>query len=151
MIRDKDENKKGLKYLLSNPDSYQGEKPIIFSSKTLDYPGMGKAFGWGQGPLLGKRAHWDITDPNAEPTLYNSWDSNEGGRDHGESTLIDAYIRGGISVNDDRRKIDYERIKKFLYSTPEGEQFLMTQTEIPGSSGVSQPFRGGGIASLRRY
>ena len=33
----------------------------------------------------------------------------------------------------------------------QGEQFLMPQTEIPGSSGVSQPFRGGGIASLRRY
>ena len=36
-------------------------------------------------------------------------------------------------------------------SPEQGEQFLMPQTEIPGSSGVSQPFRGGGIASLRRY
>jgi hypothetical protein len=108
--------------LLKDPNAYRiGTTGQNAASKGIDYPE-------GQGPLLGKRAHFNITDENAEPTLFNSWISNEPGISH-SSNLIDAYIRGGIAVNVDRRKIDFERITAFL-KTPAGTQFKVTQTAL---------------------
>ena len=153
----------GLQDLLKDPNAYRiGTTGQNAASKGIDYPE-------GQGPLLGKRAHFNISDPNADPELFNSWTSNDPGISH-SSNLIDAYIRGGIAVNADRRKIDFERISAFL-DTPAGTQFRQTQTALQllnprpqriynygintlaavAASGVSNVRRGGILPSVGGY
>ena len=121
MIRDDENIKKGLKHLLSNPEDYKGEKTITFSSKGLNYPDS--RFGVEQGPLLGRRVSWDITNENANPNFLGI------GRDHGKGSSIDAFIRGGASTAFNRRLMDTERIGKFLLS-PQGLQFVATQLTL---------------------
>tara|TARA_R110002167_G_scaffold79371_1_gene219052 strand:+ start:329 stop:1888 length:1560 start_codon:yes stop_codon:yes gene_type:complete len=127
--------------LLKDPEAYRiGTTGQNAASKGIDYPE-------GQGPLLGKRAQFNIKDPNAEPTLFNSWTSNDEGISHSSSNLIDAYIRGGIAVNVDRRKIDFERITAFL-KTPAGDQFKQTQTALQALNPRPQRIYNYGINTL---
>ena len=77
----------GLLDLLKDPSAYRvGTMGENMASKgvNIDYPGT--KYGLSQGPLLGKRVSFNITDPNAEPTF-------EIGENYGRTT-IDQFVRG---------------------------------------------------------
>tara|TARA_Y100001973_G_scaffold72662_1_gene105985 strand:- start:5988 stop:7703 length:1716 start_codon:yes stop_codon:yes gene_type:complete len=50
-----------------------------------------------------------------------------GRNDHGGQEFVDGFLRGGLKTNLNRRKLDVVRISKFLYSSPQGGQFLLRQ------------------------
>ena len=128
----------GLKDLLRNPNAYRiGTTGQNAASKGLKYPE-------GEGPLLGNRVTWDITNENADPTFGRF---NNIGRDHGEVPGIDAFIRGGASTALDRRLIDAARIGKFLL-TPNGLQFLTTQATLQALNPRPQKIYNLGINTL---
>jgi hypothetical protein len=111
-----------LRNLLKNPTEYVigGVSQIDFKQKSILYPDGP----YDKRPLLGERVTFDITDENAKPTFRGV------GRDHGTFGGLDAFIRGGASVAFSRRLMDADRIGRFLYTTPEGIQFLATQTAL---------------------
>ena len=98
----------GLFDLLKDPNSYR----IGGGSKGLDYPE-------GQGPLLGKRVSFDVTDDLANPTFEYGGDGYTRG-------TIDQFVRGGTKYAAEAREIDYDRIKAFL-GTPNGGLFIQKQ------------------------
>ena len=94
-----------------------GSKNPTSGSKSLKY----NDYAWGdEGPLLGDRVSWDISDENANPTL------EYGSENLLKDNTIDAFIRGGWRQSLDRRLIDVKRMSKFL-TTPQGRQFIAKQ------------------------
>jgi hypothetical protein len=111
----------GLRDLLKNPTEYKiGTETvltgIVFNQKSILYPDGDER------PLLGERVTFDITNENAEPTFAY-------GDNYGRST-IDQFVRGGTKYAVEARKTDYDRIKKFLYDTPDGKLFLQKQAAL---------------------
>ena len=110
-----------LRDLLKNPTEYKiGTETvltgIVFKQKSILYPDGDER------PLLGERVTFDITNENAEPTFAY-------GDNYGRST-IDQFVRGGTKYAVEARKTDYDRIKKFLYDTPDGKLFLQKQVAL---------------------
>ena len=105
----------GLLDLLKDPSAYN----VGGGSKGLDYPE--NYGGLSQGPLLGKRVSFNITDEDAKPTF-------EYGYNHGNFGVGDSFIRGGLA-NPDRLFTDTKRIGKFLLS-PNGLQFITKQVML---------------------
>ena len=101
--------------LLKTPSAYN----VGGGSKKLDYPD--RQFGFSQGPLLGKRVDFDLTNEEANPKFI-------GGGGYTKKSQ-DQFIRGGISYAAGARLRDFNRIIKFL-STPDGISFLAKQSSL---------------------
>lgn len=56
------------------------------------------------------RVTWDLDDPSHDPVFA------DGGDNHFNSYHNDGFLRGGAKVNLDRRKIDFKRMSKFIFS-----------------------------------
>tara|TARA_R110001592_G_scaffold56312_1_gene171712 strand:- start:6028 stop:7443 length:1416 start_codon:yes stop_codon:yes gene_type:complete len=123
----------GLLDLLKDPSAYR----VGGGSKKLDYPG--DQYGLSQGPLLGKRVSFNITDEDAKPTF-------EYGYNHGNFGVGDSFIRGGLA-NPDRLFTDTKRIGKFFLS-PNGIQFLAKQVILQSQNPRPQKFYNLGINTL---
>ena len=128
----------GLKDLLKDPSLYKvGEEgvripTINFTSKGLDYKD-------GEGPLLGRRISFDITNENADPTF-------EIGNDYKRNS-IDQFVRGGIKYANEAREIDFNRIKKFL-ETSDGRLFITKQITLQAQNPRPQKIYNGGVNTL---
>lgn len=136
--------------LLKDPTAYRvGTTGQNAASKGIDYPE--DKYGLSQGPLLGKRVNFEIGKD--DPTIYKFFkvEGNNQGEEisyiRTEGNIIDAYIRGGVSVALERREIDFERIKKFL-KTPAGEQFKITQTLLQTQNPRPQKLYNYGVNTL---
>ena len=103
--------------LLTN-SNLRADSNITFISKGIE-TNLNKS------PFHLKRVEWDITDSKADP-VYLLGESHEG------NSIVDGLgiARGGFKVAMDRRKIDFERISKFLYNSPQGTNFLIRQTGL---------------------
>ena len=124
----------GLLDLLKDPSAYN----VVSPSKGLDYPGT--KYGLSQSPLLGKRISFDITNNQAEPTF-------EIGENYGRQS-IDQFVRGGSTYAEEARKTDFDRIKKFLYETPNGELFLQKQVTLQALNPQPQKIYNYGVNTL---
>ena len=100
--------------LLKDPNAYK------FNSKQRNY--LPNTTG-GYGPLLGKRIEFDVTNAQADPTFL------DGTINHATPVSEDIFARGGITVANDRRQTDKERIKEWM-KTPIGVQFLAKQVTL---------------------
>ena len=101
----------GLRDLLRDPSAYR--------------PGGGsKGLKYQNPPLLGERVTFDVTNENAHPTF-------EYGVNHSppNPATEDIFARGGLTVGNDRRKTDKNRIKAF-YDTAKGFQWLQKQVGL---------------------
>jgi len=94
--------------LLKDPNAYK------FNSKGLKYQNP---------PLLGERVTFDVTNAQANPTY------TDGTIDHATPVSEDVFARGGITVANDRRQTDKDRIKEWM-KTPIGVQFLAKQVVL---------------------
>jgi len=124
----------GLLDLLKDPSAYN----VGGGSKGLDYPET--KYGLSQGPLLGKRVSFDITNDLADPEFLV-------GDNYGRPT-IDQFIRGGTKYAAEAREIDFDRIKKFLYETPNGELFLQKQITLQSLNPRPQKIYNYGVNTL---
>ena len=123
----------GLKDLLRNPNAYRiGTVGQNAASKGIDYPE-------GQGPLLGRRVSFDITNDLADPTF-------EIGENIGRNT-IDQFVRGGTKYAFEARETDFNRISKFL-GTSNGELFLSKQSILQALNPRPQKLYNSGINTL---
>jgi len=100
--------------LLRDPSAYK------FNSKQKNY--LPNATG-GYGPLLGRRVEFDVTDVQANPTFL------DGTINHATPVSEDVFARGGITVANDRRQTDKERIKEW-FKTPIGTQWIAKQVTL---------------------
>ena len=100
--------------LLKDPNAYK------FNSKQRNY--LPNTTG-GYGPLLGRRIEFDVTNAQADPTFL------DGTINHATPVSEDVFARGGITVANDRRQTDKERIKEWM-KTPIGVQFLAKQVTL---------------------
>ena len=135
----KDYLKGGLITLSGDPDNIISFNPELYSrgSKGLDYPG--DKHGLSQSPLLGNRVTFSA-DSDANPTF-------EYGDNYGRTT-IDQFIRGGAKYAREAREIDFDRISKFLYETPNGELFLAKQTTLQSQNPRPQKIYNLGVNTL---
>lgn len=103
--------------LLTN-SNLRADSNITFISKGIET-------NLNESPFHLKRVEWDITDSKADP-VYLIGESHEG------NSIVDGLgiARGGFKVAMDRREIDFERISKFLYNSPQGTNFLLRQTGL---------------------
>ena len=124
--------------LLKNPDSFNiglhttpGREGGVTYNTTLSFGGPSKSIRWGDRKGESKPPSFHFLDriewygknsgpDKHEPTFLR-------GKDHSGKQLVDYMLRGGDSVNLDRRKQDYERINKFLYNSTQGSNFLLRQ------------------------
>ena len=127
----------GLKAFFTGSIDPEGN-PNSTLFKSLDYPGT--RYSLSQGPLLGKRVSFDIADSNANPTF-------EIGDNYGRFT-IDQFVRGGTKYAEEAREIDYDRISKFLYETPNGELFLQKQITLQSLNPQPQKLYNYGVNTL---
>ena len=135
-----DKYKTILEDLLKDPTLYKpnGVPVIDFKSKELDYPGT--KYGLSQGPLLGKRISFDITNNQAEPTFKI-------GENYGRQS-IDQFVRGGTKYAEEARDTDFLRIREFLYETPNGELFLQKQSILQALNPRPQKIYNYGVNTL---
>ena len=136
----KDYLKGGLITLSGDPDNIKTIEPYAIGggSKGLDYPDT--QYGVSQGPLLGRRVSFDITNSQAEPTF-------EIGRNI-PFAPGDDFIRGGLTYAEEARKTDFERIKKFLYETSAGNLFIAKQITLQSQNPRPQKIYNAGINTL---
>lgn len=74
------------------------------------------------GPLLGDRVTFSA-DAQAKPTF-------EYGEGYTRGNVIDNVVRGGTKFNLERRGTDFNRLSKFIYTTPQGKQFIAKETAL---------------------
>jgi len=131
----------GLLDLLKDPSAYRvgtiGEN-MASKGVNIDYPGT--KYGLSQGPLLGRRVSFDVTNPNADPTFEIG--------DNIPHAPIDDYIRGGLTYAEEARETDFERIKKFLYETSAGNLFLAKQVTLQSLNPQPQKLYNLGVNTL---
>jgi len=131
----------GLLDLLKDPSAYRvgtiGEN-MASKGVNIDYPGT--KYGLSQGPLLGRRVSFDVTNPNADPTFEIG--------DNIPYAPIDDYIRGGLTYAEEARETDFERIKKFLYETSAGNLFLAKQVTLQSLNPQPQKLYNLGVNTL---
>ena len=135
----KDYLKGGLITLSGDPDNIKTIEPYAIGggSKGLDYPET--QYGVSQGPLLGRRVSFDITNSQAEPTF-------EIGRNI-PFAPGDDFIRGGLTYAEEARKTDFDRIKAF-FKTPAGNLFIAKQITLQSQNPRPQKIYNAGINTL---
>ena len=109
--------------LHKNPNAYNinyggPSKGIIYLPNMKDHQGNS-----GQSGI--QRVSWDVTDSNADPTWALGTDGTKTFRN--SFGVTDGFLRGGLTANIRRRRIDFQRISKFLSDPAKGTHFMIRQ------------------------
>ena len=109
--------------LLKNPEAYN----VSYGgpSKGITYLPNMKDFKGNSGQSGIQRVSWDVTNDNADPTYELGDGIDKTFRN--SFGVTDGFIRGGITANIRRRRIDYQRISNFLSDPAKGTQFMLRQ------------------------